>query len=112
MIPSLVFKNAANTEGVVVIYDKFLNDDGAPVIIWRGTVKGNYQVQNIEQLSGNARTLITQGSYLIPREYIPEQDYAMCGGELTIKGHTYRITDIIPNYDLFGNLNYWRIKTE
>lgn len=111
MFPCLVLKNAATVTGIIVITSDELDDNAQPKVIWTGTVKGNYQVSNIEQISGNDRTLLNRGSYLVPAKYIPEQGYAMCGGKLKIKGQEHIITEIIPNYDLSGNLNYWRIIT-
>lgn len=111
MIPCILRKEVCTTDAVIKIFNTDLDENGAPVVVFTGNLKGNFQQKLSQVINNNSRTQVRTGSYLTPAEYIPENDYAYCGGELKIGKSKYVITDIIANYDLYGKLNYWTIKT-
>lgn len=95
----------------IELFDKDLDEDGATVTLYQGTIKGHFQ-QTIKQLiNNNERTQAKVGIYLTPAESIPEE-YEYCGGVLRIGTKEYLITDVVANYGINGKLNYWTIKTE
>lgn len=110
-VPCILRKEVCTVEAKLKIFGTDLDEDGAPVIMFKGTCKGNFQQVMKQVITGNNRTQNRVGIYLTPAEYIPENDYTYCGGELKIGKSKYIITDIAANYDLYGKLNYWTIHT-
>ena len=111
MVPCILRKEVCTTDAKIKIFATDLDENGAPVVIYSGNCKGNFQQKLSQVINSNTRTQVKSGTYLTPAEYIPENDYSYCGGELKIGRAKYVITDIIANYDLYGKLNYWTIKT-
>ncbi len=106
----LVPKSSCTVSAVIEITGD-LNEYGTPSVLFSGNIKGHWQVSNIEQLNGTERLLVQQGSFLTPAESIPE-NLNYNGGKITLKGQVFEIGKVIPNYDLYGKLDYWRITTE
>ena len=111
MTPCILRKEVCTVSAKFEIFDAQLNEDGEPIVIFTGLMKGNFQQKISEVINNNNRTQIKSGTYLTPAASIPENDYTYCGGTLTIGSAKYYISDIIANYDLYGKLNYWTIKT-
>lgn len=111
MVPCILRKEVCTTEAKIKLFSNELDEDGAPITLFSGTCKGNFQQVIKESLDRNSRTQNKVGIYLTPADYIPENDYSFCGGELKIGKAKYIITDIAANYDLYGKLNYWTIHT-
>lgn len=110
--PCIIRDEVCNTIANIQIFSQDLDDDGAPVTIFSGTVKGNFQQNIKEVINGNTRTQEKSGTYLVPADYIPDDDYDYCGGKMTVGTREYFITNISPCYDLYGVLNYWKIITK
>lgn len=108
---SAVLPKSSCTIPANIVLTGDLDENGAPKVLFTGNIKGHWQVSNIEQLSGTERLLVQQGSYLALGSSIPE-NLNYTGGKLTLKGQVFEIYKVIPNYDLYGKLDYWRIVTE
>ena len=107
---SLVPKSACTVLATINLTGD-LNEFGTPETIYTNTIKGHWQVSNIEQLNGTERLLLQQGSFLTDGKSIPE-NLNYTGGQITLNGQTFEIYKVIPNYDIRGKLDYWRIVTE
>lgn len=112
MFPCLVRDEVCNTPATIILFNSELDEHGEPVKVLSKKVKGNFQVSNKEKIIGNGRTLLKECNYLMQGNQLEEITEEYCGGYLIIKGKKYNIFEIIPNYDLYGNLNFWRIITE
>lgn len=107
---SVVPKSSCTIDANIILTGD-LDDNGTPAVLFQSNIKGHWQVSNIEQLSGTERLLIQQGSFLTLASSIPE-NLNYTGGKLTLKGQIFEIYKVIPNYDIYGKLDYWRIVTE
>lgn len=107
----LLRPEVCTVEAKIELFDKNLNEDGEPVVIFENVVKGHFQQVIKQVIGGNTRTQEKVGIYLTPANSIPE-DIDFSGGFLTIKNREYLITDVSANYDLQSKLNYWKIETE
>lgn len=107
----LLRPEVCNVIADIELFNKDLNEDGEPVVIFESTIKGHFQ-QTIKQVINNdRRTQERVGVYLTPAKSIPENlDFS--GGTLKINNKEYFITDIVANYDLQSKLNYWTIETQ
>lgn len=107
---SIVPKSSCTIPATIVLNGD-LDENGTPVILLTKQIKGHWQVSNVEQLNGTERLLVQQGSFLTQGSSIPE-NLNYTGGRITLKSQTFEIYKVIPNYDLYGKLDYWRIMTE
>lgn len=108
---SAVVPKSSCTIPAIITLTGDLNEDGAPTVLFSGTIKGHWQISNIEESKGSKRLLIQQGSFITLGSSIPEQlNYN--GGNISLKGQLFDIDKIIPNYDIYGKLDYWRITTK
>ena len=108
---SMVVPKKSMTVPAEIVLTGDLNEYGTPAIVFKGKLVGHWQVQNIEQLSGTERMLVQSGSYITDGKQIPE-NLNYTGGQLKLKNQIFEIFKVVPNYDIYGRLDYWRIITE